>query len=35
VIVHGQPVKGEASADTYALDGFAKAYAEIGKACGK
>ncbi|HVI51104.1 MAG TPA: invasion associated locus B family protein [Candidatus Sulfotelmatobacter sp.] len=35
VIVHGQPVKGDASADTYSLDGFAKAYAEIGKACGK
>lgn len=35
VVVHGQPVKGDASADTYSLDGFAKAYAEIGRACGK
>lgn len=35
LIVHGLPAKGEESADTYALDGFAKAYAEINKACGK
>lgn len=35
VVVHGQPAKGEPSADTYSLDGFVKAYGEISKACGK
>jgi len=35
LIMHGQPQKGEASADTYSLEGFPKAYGEIGKACGK
>ena len=35
IIVHGQPAKGDESADTYSLDGFVKAYDEIGKACGK
>lgn len=34
LVMHGTPAKGEATADTYALGGFAAAYAEIGKACG-
>jgi hypothetical protein len=34
LVVHGTPVKGDPTADTYSLDGFAKAYADIGKACG-
>ncbi|PKU25295.1 invasion associated locus B family protein [Telmatospirillum siberiense] len=34
LVVHGTPAKGEAIADTYSLDGFVKAYADIGKACG-
>lgn len=34
MIVHGSPAKGEPTADTYSLDGFVKAYAEINKACG-
>jgi invasion protein IalB len=33
VIVHGTPVKGDPVADTFSLDGFAKAYADINKAC--
>lgn len=33
VIAHGTPAKGEAVADTFSLEGFAKAYAEINKAC--
>jgi hypothetical protein len=34
LIVHGTPAKGDPTADTYSLDGFPKAYADIGKACG-
>ena len=34
MVVYGVPAKGEKTVDTYSLDGFAKAYAEIGKACG-
>lgn len=34
VVVHASPAKGADVADTYSLDGFAKAYGEIGKACG-
>lgn len=34
LVVYGMPAKGEQTADTYSLDGFAKAYAEISKACG-
>ncbi|MDR3438692.1 invasion associated locus B family protein [Telmatospirillum sp.] len=34
LVVHGTPVKGDQTADTYSLDGFVKAYADIGKACG-
>ncbi len=34
VVAHSSPVKGADVADTFSLDGFAKAYAEIGKACG-
>lgn len=34
MVVHGTPAKGQGTADTYSLDGFAKAYADIGKACG-
>jgi hypothetical protein len=34
LIVHGTPAKGDPIADTYSLDGFGKAYADIGKACG-
>lgn len=34
MVMHGTPAKGEATADTYSLTGFAAAYAEIGKACG-
>ena len=34
LVVHGTPAKGDAVADTYSLDGFAKAYADISKACG-
>ena len=33
VIVHGTPAKGDPVADTFSLDGFAKAYADINKAC--
>ena len=33
-VVHGVPAKGEPTADTYSLDGFPKAYADISKACG-
>ena len=33
VIVHGTPQKGDPVADTFSLDGFAKAYADINKAC--
>jgi len=33
VIAHGTPAKGDAVADTFSLDGFAKALAEINKAC--
>jgi len=33
VITHGTPAKGEPVADTFSLDGFAKAYADINKAC--
>jgi invasion protein IalB len=33
VIAHGTPAKGDPVADTFSLDGFAKAYAEINKAC--
>ncbi|HXP96141.1 MAG TPA: invasion associated locus B family protein [Telmatospirillum sp.] len=34
LVIHGTPVKGDPTADTYSLDGFVKAYADIGKACG-
>ncbi|MTJ79437.1 MAG: hypothetical protein F8N37_00215 [Telmatospirillum sp.] len=34
LVIHGTPAKGDQTADTYSLDGFAKAYADIGKACG-
>jgi hypothetical protein len=34
VVFHGNPGKGEAVADTYSLEGFPKALAEIDKACG-
>ncbi len=34
MVVYGTPGKGDQTVDTYSLDGFAKAYAEIGKACG-
>ena len=34
LVMHGTPAKGEATADTYSLTGFAAAMAEIGKACG-
>jgi hypothetical protein len=34
LIIHGTPLKGDPTADTYSLDGFVKAYADIGKACG-
>ena len=33
VIAHGTPQKGDPVADTFSLDGFAKAYADINKAC--
>lgn len=33
MVAHGTPAKGEAVADTFSLEGFAKAYAEINKAC--
>jgi invasion protein IalB len=33
VIAHGTPAKGEPVADTFSLDGFAKALADINKAC--
>jgi invasion protein IalB len=33
VITHGTPTQGAAVADTFSLDGFAKAYADINKAC--
>ena len=33
VIAHGTPAKGDPVADTFSLDGFPKAYAEINKAC--
>jgi hypothetical protein len=33
VVVHGTPTKGEQTADTYSLNGFAKAFGEIGKTC--
>jgi len=33
VVVHGAPAKGDPTADTYSLDGFVQAHAEIGKAC--
>jgi invasion protein IalB len=33
VIAHGTPAKGDPVADTFSLDGFAKAYADINKAC--
>ncbi len=33
-VMHGTPAKGDAVADNYALDGFAKAYATISQACG-
>ena len=33
IIVHGTPAKGDPVADTFSLDGFAKAYADINKAC--
>ncbi len=33
-VIHGVPAKGDPTADTYSLDGFAKAYGYIGKACG-
>jgi invasion protein IalB len=33
LIVHGTPAKGDPVADTFSLDGFAKAYADINKAC--
>jgi hypothetical protein len=32
--VYGVPAKGWQSVDTYSLDGFAKAFAEVGRACG-
>ena len=32
-IAHGTPAKGDPVADTFSLDGFAKAYADINKAC--
>jgi hypothetical protein len=34
VVVHGTPVKGDATADTFSLAGFTQAYAAIGRACG-
>ncbi len=34
MLVYGTPPNGGHSVDTYSLDGFAKAYAEIGRACG-
>ena len=34
VVVKGVSQRGTATADTFALAGFARAYAEIGKACG-
>lgn len=33
LVVHGTPAKGDPIADTYSLDGFVKAYADIAKAC--
>jgi invasion protein IalB len=33
LVAHGTPAKGDAVADTFSLDGFAKAYADINKAC--
>jgi len=33
VVAHGTPAKGDPVADTFSLDGFAKAYADINKAC--
>jgi hypothetical protein len=33
VIAHGTPAKGDPVADTFSLEGFPKAYAEINKAC--
>jgi hypothetical protein len=33
LVVHGTPVKGDPTADTYSLDGFVQAHTEIGKAC--
>lgn len=33
VIAHGTPQKGDPVADTFSLEGFPKAYAEINKAC--
>lgn len=34
LVIYGTPAKGEATVDTYSLDGFPKAFADIGKACG-
>lgn len=34
MLVYGMPEKGPQSVDTYSLDGFGKALAEIGRACG-
>jgi hypothetical protein len=34
VVMHGAPAKGDPVIDSFSLDGFAKVYAEIGKACG-
>ena len=34
MVVKGTPAKGEATADTYSLDGVTKAYQEMSKACG-
>ncbi len=33
MVMHGRPSRGQPTADTYSLEGFPKAYAEIGKAC--
>jgi invasion protein IalB len=33
VVAHGTPVKGDPVADTFSLDGFPKALADINKAC--
>lgn len=34
LVIHGTPAKGDPIADTYSLEGFVKAYGDIGKACG-